>query len=596
MQGDFLFNLSYCKLRRLYKMRMSQLFIPTLRESPAEAETISHQYLLRAGMIRKTTSGIYSYLPLGQRVLQKLEQIVREEMNRQGGQELLMPALQPAELWQESGRWHIYGKELFRLKDRNGRDYCLGPTHEEIITDLVRREVSSYRQLPLLLYQIQTKCRDEIRPRFGLIRGREFTMKDLYSFDRDVAGLDTSYHKMFNAYREIFRRSGLEFQVVEADSGAIGGSDSHEFIVVAETGESEIAYCSACGYAANLERAEAFPVEAVFSEPPGEMQRVSTPGKGSIEEVASFLNISPERMIKTLIYLAIEKDNSYPVVVLLRGDRELNEVKLVNYLACSHLVMADIATVEEVTGTGVGFAGPVGLSRVRMVVDQEIPGMINAVCGANQLDFHLVNVNPGRDFKFSEVVDLRKVVAGEKCPHCQTLISITRGIEVGHIFKLGTKYSEAMGATFLDENGIEKPIVMGCYGIGIPRTMAAAIEQNHDEQGIIWPLPIAPYEVVIVPVNNKKEEQIRAAEKLYGEMLEKGIEVVLDDRDERAGVKFKDADLIGYPLRITIGPRSLKEGKVEIKERRSGQVSEVELQQVIDKLIDLIAKGKKGTE
>ncbi|MGI6143101.1 MAG: proline--tRNA ligase [bacterium] len=575
-------------------MRMSQMFAPTLREVPAEAETISHQYLLRAGMIRKIAAGIYSYLPLAQRVLQKIEGIVREEMDKQGGQELLMPTLQPAELWEESGRWDVYGKELFRLQDRHGRDYCLGPTHEEVITDLVRREVSSYRQLPLLLYQIQTKCRDEIRPRFGLIRGREFTMKDLYSFDKDEEGLAVSYQKMYYAYSAIFRRCDLEFRVVEADSGAIGGSDSHEFVVIAETGESEIAYCDKCDYAANVERAVAAgDLEDSTSEPRRELELVDTPGVTSISDVAAFLTVDPKRLIKTLIYLAIDKEEYYPVAVLLRGDREVNEIKLQNYLGCLHLALADADTVQEITGAPVGFAGPVGLKGVRIIADGEVPYIVNGVCGANRADSHWINVNPGRDCVLTEVTDIRKVVAGDRCSRCGNALKTTRGIEVGHIFKLGTKYSEAMGATFLDEKGNKKPFVMGCYGIGIPRTMAAAIEQNHDEKGIIWPMPIAPYQVVVVPVNSRIKEQMELAEKLYNTMQGFGIEVVLDDRDERAGVKFNDADLIGFPLRITIGSRSLKEGKVEIKKRRTGEVILVETENVVTTVQELI-KAEMG--
>ncbi|HHY36067.1 MAG TPA: proline--tRNA ligase [Firmicutes bacterium] len=576
-------------------MRMSQLFAPTLREVPAEAETISHQYLLRAGMIRKIAAGIYIYLPLAQRVLQKIERIVREEMDKQGGQELLLPALHPADLWLESGRWDVYGKELFRLKDRHERDYCLGPTHEEVITDLVRREVSSYRQLPLLLYQIQTKFRDEIRPRFGLIRGREFTMKDLYSFDKDEEGLEVSYRKMYHAYSEVFRRCALEFRVVEADSGAIGGSASHEFVVIAETGESEIAYCDNCAYAANVERAEAARDVTESAEPRRELELVSTPGVTTIAEVADFLAVDPKQMIKTLIYLAIDKEEYYPVVVLLRGDREVNEVKLQNHLGCLHLALADADTVREITGAPVGFAGPVGLKDVRLIADVEVPSIVNGVCGANRADYHWVNVNPGRDFVVTEVADIHKVVAGDKCKVCGHALKTTRGIEVGHIFKLGTKYSEAMGATFLDEKGNKKPFVMGCYGIGIPRTMAAAIEQNHDDKGIIWPMPIAPYQVVVVPVNSRVEEQMKVAERLYRDMLEAGIEVVLDDRDERAGVKFNDADLIGFPLRVTIGSRSLQEGKVEIKKRRTGETMPVDIEEAVATLQELIrAEMTKG--
>ncbi len=577
--------------KEVWIMRMSQLFAPTLWEVPAEAETISHQYLLRAGMIRRIAAGIYTYLPLAQRVLEKIEEIVREEMNKQGGQELKMPTLHPAELWQESSRWDAYGKELFRLQDRHERDYCLGPTHEEVITDLVRREVNSYRQLPLLLYQIQTKFRDEIRPRFGLIRGREFTMKDLYSFDRDQEGLDISYQKMYDAYSAIFRRCALKFQVVEADTGAIGGTDSHEFIVVADTGEDEIVYCEGCDYAANVERAVAADEEEDYREPEGELELVSTPGVSTIDAVASFFKAPPRRLLKTLVYLAIDGETYKPVVVVLRGDREVNEIKLQNHLGCMHLALADAETVREITGAPVGFAGPVGLVDVPLLIDREVMAVVNGVCGANKADYHWINVNPGRDFPTSEIADIRRVVAGDKCHSCGSPLHSARGIEVGHIFKLGTKYSEDMGATFLDGEGRERPIVMGCYGIGVPRTMAAAIEQNHDEKGIIWPMSIAPYQVVIVPVNSKNSEQMDLAEVLYAEMNEAGIEVVIDDRDERAGVKFNDADLIGFPLRVTIGSRSLKEGKVEIKDRATGKVTLVKAGEAVGVLQEKIKKA-----
>lgn len=577
-------------------MRMSQLFAPTLWEVPAEAETISHQYLLRAGMIRKIAAGVYSYLPLAQRVLEKIENIIREEMNKMGGQELKMPTLQPAELWQESSRWDAYGRELFRLQDRHERDYCLGPTHEEVITDLVRREVNSYRQLPLLLYQIQTKFRDEIRPRFGLIRGREFTMKDLYSFDRDQEGLDISYQKMYEAYNAIFRRCDLKFKVVEADTGAIGGTDSHEFIVVADTGEDEIVYCEGCDYAANVERAVAADDDRGSGEPRGDLELVSTPGVSTISDVASFFGAQPRRLLKTLVYLALDGETYKPVVVVLRGDREVNEIKLQNYLGCMHLALADAETVKEITGAPVGFAGPVGLGDVRLLIDREVPALVNGICGANQADYHWINVNPGRDFPTSEIMDIRRVVAGDKCRFCGGPLYSARGIEVGHIFKLGTKYSEAMNATFLDEEGRERPMVMGCYGIGVPRTMAAAMEQNHDEKGIIWPLSIAPYQVVIVPVNSKNTVQMELAETLYAKMNKAGIEVVLDDRDERAGVKFNDADLIGFPLRLTIGSRSLKEGKVEIRDRAGGKVTLVEAEKTVGVIQGKIEEMQKGQQ
>lgn len=573
-------------------MRMSRLFAPTLREVPAEAEVISHQYLLRAGYIRKTAAGIYSYLPLAWRVLRKIEQIVREEMDRAGGQEVLLPALQPAEIWQESGRWDVYGKELFRLKDRHDRDFCLGPTHEEIITDLVRREISSYRDLPKLLYQIQTKARDEIRPRLGLIRCREFIMKDLYSFDRDQAGLEASYQAVFHAYERIFTRCGLKFRAVEADTGAIGGKDSHEFMVIADTGEAVIAYCDECNYAANLERAVAVAQPGPSGEETWrESQEVATPGRHSVEEVTAYLGVPPQRLVKTLIYRAIYRDREEPIAVLVRGDRDVNETKLKNVLDALFVELADAALVEEVTGAPVGFAGPVGLKGIRILADPEVPQVVNQVVGGNDADLHLVNVNYGRDYTAAEVVDLRNVAPGDPCPHCGAPLKLTRGIEVGHVFKLGTKYSEVLKATYLGEDGQEHYIVMGSYGIGIPRTMAAAVEQNHDADGIIWPFPIAPYHVTVVPVNYGEPEQRAEAEGLYRELTAAGVETVIDDRDERAGVKFKDADLMGFPLRITVGPRALKEGKVEIRRRAGGTVILVERGEVVSRIRAEIAAG-----
>ncbi|MGI6604183.1 MAG: proline--tRNA ligase [bacterium] len=572
-------------------MRMSTLFAPTLREVPAEAEVISHQHLLRAGYIRKIAAGIYSYLPLAWRVLRKIEQIVREEMDRAGGQEVFLPALQPAEMWQESGRWYVYGKELFRLKDRHEREFCLGPTHEEIITDLVRREVSSYRDLPKLLYQIQTKFRDEIRPRLGLIRCREFVMKDLYSFDRDWAGLDASYQAMYTAYERIFTRCGLTFKAVEADSGAIGGKDSHEFMVLAATGEDEIAYCDSCDYAANLERAVAIPERVDDDSEPKEVERVATPGHHTIEQVAAFLDVPAKRLVKTLIYKAIYRDKEEPVAVLVRGDRDVNETKLKNALDALFVELADAELVETVTGAPMGFAGPLGLTGVRVLADPEVVQLVNQVVGGNEKDIHLVNVNHGRDYQASEVLDLRNVAEGDKCPRCGAKLKTTRGIEVGHVFKLGTKYSEALRATYLDENGIEQLIVMGSYGIGIPRTLAAAVEQNHDHDGIIWPMPIAPYHVTIVPVNYAVAEQRDEAESLYRELTAAGVETVIDDRDERAGVKFKDADLMGFPLRITVGPRALKEGKVELRRRVTGEVILLDRANVVAEVQKEIAAG-----
>jgi len=571
-------------------VRASELMAPTLREVPAEAEVVSHILMLRAGMTRKAAAGVYTYLPLAYRTLKKIMNITREEMDRKGGQELMLPVIQPAELWQESGRWDVYGDELFRLKDRHGRDFALGPTHEEIITDLVRGEVRSYKQLPLLLYQIQNKYRDERRPRFGLMRGREFIMKDLYSFDRDEAGLDVSYKKMYDAYTRIFTRCGLKFRPVEADSGAIGGSTTHEFMVMADSGEAAILYCTACDYAANTEKAEACCVdplpEGAAPEDLPEFGEVATPGARTIEEVASFLGQPATKFIKSLVF-ETEKDT---VLALVRGDREINEIKLYNLLGCVQMQMAGEETVRRVTGADIGFAGPVGIKNVTIVADKEVMAMRNAVAGSNKTDVHLVNVNPERDIKPNLVGDLRLVKAGEPCPRCGGNLNEARGIEVGQVFKLGTKYSRALNAKFLDENGKEQLMVMGCYGVGVSRTMAAAIEQNHDENGIIWPVPIAPFHVVVVPVNTKDEGQLKIAEELYRTLLEAGVEVLLDDRNERPGVKFKDADLIGYPLRVTVGGKAVEEGTVEVRTRKDGETRLVNR----DKAVDVIKRVLKA--
>lgn len=551
-------------------MRMSQLLAPTLRETPAEAEIASHRLLLRAGMMRKTAAGMYTYLPLAWRVLRKIMDIVREEMDAKGGQELLMPIVQPAELWRETGRWDEYGEEMFRLQDRHGREFCLGPTHEELITALVRADVKSYRQLPLLLYQIANKYRDEIRPRFGVMRGREFIMKDLYSFDRDEAGLEESYRKMYDAYTRIFRRVGLVARPVEADSGAIGGDVTHEFMVLAEAGEAAVVYCTHCEYAANTEKAEAVPPPAadVSVDVPA-AARVDTPNVRTLDELTASLQVAPEQVVKTLIYEA----DGEPVAAVVRGDHELNEVKLKRVLGATTLTMAAPAVVERTTGAPVGFAGPVGLENVRIVADPWALAVVDAVAGANQADTHLVHVQPGRDWSADLVADIRTVTEGEPCPRCGGSLAAARGIEVGQIFKLGTKYSESLGAVYLDEQGQARPMVMGCYGIGISRTMAAIIEQHHDGDGIRWPVSVAPYHVVIVPVKYEDERQRSVADQLYQDLSEAGVEVVLDDRSERAGVKFKDADLLGIPLRITIGPRSLEEDRVELRSR-DGQLEE----------------------
>jgi prolyl-tRNA synthetase len=566
-------------------MLFSRLLIPTLKETPAEAEAVSHRLLLRAGMIRKLASGIYNYLPLGLRVLRKVENIVREEMNRAGAQEVLLPAVQPAELWEESGRWQVYGKELLRFKDRHTREFCFGPTHEEVITDLVRREVHSYRQLPLNLYQIQVKFRDEIRPRFGLIRGREFIMKDAYSFDVDEAGAEATYETMYRTYHRIFSRCGLEFKIVEADTGPIGGSFSHEFMVLADTGEDLLASCTACAYGANLEKAEAAPPQMNPAPAPAGTapQEVRTPAVRTIDEVAAFLGVAPQDIVKTLIY----ETERGPVAVLIRGDHEVNEVKVKNLLGVAELWLAGPSRVEELTGAEVGFSGPVGLD-LPIYADQAVTVLGAFVSGANRQDFHLMNVNPHRDFALTQVADLRTVTSQDRCPRCGASLTILRGIEVGHIFKLGLKYSEALKATFLDADGQEIFMFMGCYGIGVSRIVAAAIEQGHDAEGIIWPMPLAPFQVGVVPISVSDEATWQAALSLYEDLKTAGIEVLLDDRDERPGVKFKDFDLIGLPLRVVIGPKTLAQGKAEVRHRRSRDIALVDLDKLLDYLKDSI--------
>lgn len=566
-------------------MRFSQVYAPTLRETPAEAEVVSHQLMLRAGMLRKAAGGVYTYLPLAWRVLKKIETIVREEMNAKGGQELLMPIMQPAEIWQETGRWSVYGDEMFRLKDRHQRDFCLGPTHEEMITTLVKSDVRSYRQLPLMLYQIQNKYRDEIRPRFGLMRGREFIMKDLYSFDRDEQGLDESYSKMYDAYTRIFTRCGLTFRPVEADSGAIGGSGSHEFMVLAESGEAAIVYCTACDYAANVEKAELAPIAGTDIEQLP-LVEVHTPGAKTIDAITQFLSVPSDKTIKTVAYQT-EKEL---VLALIRGDHEVNEIKLKNKLNCLELELANEKTIGDIVGCAPGFIGPVGIKNVTIIADATVMNLHNVVCGANKPDYHYQNVNPGRDFIPTIIADIRLIQENDPCPHCSAPVKTARGIEVGQVFKLYTKYSQALNATFLDENGKEKAMVMGCYGIGVSRTMAAAIEQNNDEHGIVWPVPIAPFHAVIVPINSKDEAQVTLAENVYSNLNNSGIETILDDRNERPGVKFKDADLIGYPLKITIGPKAINEGKVEVKVRRTGETFFFDSNNYIEEIHALLNK------
>ena len=552
-------------------MRASNLYAPTLRNTPAEAEIVSHQLMYRAGMIRKVAGGMYTYLPLGWRVIRKIEEIIREEMDEAGGQEVAMPILQPSELWEESGRWAVYGDEMMRMKDRHGRSFCLGPTHEEMITDLVRDEVSSYKQLPLMLYQIQDKFRDERRPRFGLMRSREFIMKDLYSFDKDVEGMNESYQKMYDAYTNIYSRMGLKFRPVEADNGAIGGGHSHEFTVLAEAGESNIAYCTKCDYAASDEKAALAPLE-IPAEDALPLEKTATPDATTIEALTKFLNIPLEKTIKAVAY---QTDTDELVLVFVRGDHEVNEVKVINQLeGALELRMADEDAIRAAGGFA-GFLSPIGIQEgTKILIDSTVMNMSNAVAGANEEGFHYKNVNPKRDFTQESVVvaDLRMVHEGDACPHCGAPLAMTRGIEAGQVFTLGTKYSQAMGATFLDETGKEQPLYMGCYGIGVGRTMAAAIEQNNDEQGIIWPRAIAPFEVVVVAVNAKKEDQLAYAEQIYAECRKAGMDTLFDDRRERAGVKFKDCDLIGYPLRVVIGPKAVEEGQIEVKVRKTGEV------------------------
>mgnify|MGYP000621461526 CR=1 FL=1 len=544
-------------------MRVSKLYAPTLREVPAEAEVVSHQLMLRAGFMRKAAGGIYTYLPLAWRVLKKIERIVREEMDAKGSQELLMPIVQPAEIWQESGRWDVYGAEMFRLQDRHNRCFCLGPTHEEMVTTLIRGDVRSYRQLPLSVYQIQNKYRDERRPRFGLMRGREFIMKDAYSFDRDEAGLDKSYQDMYDAYTNIFTRCGLNFRPVEADSGAIGGSGSHEFMVIADSGEAEIVFCTSCDYAANVEKAELFPLEAQ-EEAMLTKEEVVTPDCKTIADVCAYLKLPVDHSVKAVAY------NSEKGLILcfVRGDHEVNEIKVIN--TCG-VIDLEMATEEQLAAAGTvgGYMGPVGIDnkKVIVVVDATVMKMHNVCCGANKEGYHFINVNPGRDFTPTYVADIRLIQEGDPCPHCGGEVSKARGIEVGQVFKLFTKYSSALKATYLDENGKEQPMVMGCYGVGVSRTMAAAIEQNYDDNGIIWPIEIAPYHVLVVPVNTKDEASAAKAEEIYMQLKKVGLETVIDDRKERPGVKFKDADLIGYPLRVVVGPKTLTEGK--LKQARS---------------------------
>lgn len=569
-------------------MLASRLYGPTLREMPADAEVISHKLMLRAGFLRKVGNGLYTYLPLAWRTLQKIERIVREELERINAQEILMPIVQPAELWMQTGRWTVYGDEMFRLQDRHGRSYCLAPTHEELITTLVKMDVTSYKQLPLTLYQIQNKYRDEIRPRFGLMRSREFIMKDAYSFDIDREGLDVQYQNMYDAYTRIFTRCGLYFRPVEADSGAIGGKGSHEFMAFASSGEAAVVHCHDCDFAANVEVAvpnEEYTVKNFDGATV--LKKVETPECKTIADVATFLNVPEAKTVKVVAFKAGKK----VVLAVVLGDAEVNDVRLANLFGEVEL---PLAMDEDLRTNGLvpGYLSPVGLQQsenLAIVVDTAVMNTEDMVCGANEEGQHFMHAVPQRDFTDVRIETIRLITEADKCPHCGGKVSIDRGIEVGQVFKLGTKYSESLGATFLDANGKSQPMIMGCYGIGISRTMAAAIEQNYDDDGIIWPLSIAPYHVVIVPANVKDKDVFDYADKLYSQLQDKGVETVLDDRNERAGIKFKDADLIGYPLRVTVGKKLQKEGTVEIKVRKTGEVMEVGKEEVCEKVLDVLA-------
>lgn len=566
-------------------MLASRLYSPTLRELPADAVVVSHQYMLKAGMMRKIGNGIYSFLPLAWRSIQKVEKIIREEINKTGAQEIMMPIVQPAELWQKTGRWDVFGPEMFKLKDRNDREYCLGPTHEELVTSLIQMDTTSYKQLPVSVYQIQNKYRDEKRPRFGLMRSREFIMKDGYTFDADEEGLDKQYKLMYDAYTCIFTRCGLTFRPVIADSGAIGGSGSHEFEVLADSGEADIVYCENCDFAANIEAVDPLTVKCdIYNDK--EKELVETPGQHTIEMVCDFLHAPVAQSVKAVVYNV----DGLVVLAMVRGDHEVNETKIQHIYNAINVDMASDEDLKKV-GLTAGYISPIGLKRTKdfdILVDPTVMEMQDACCGANEKDKHYIHVNPARDFTDVRVETIRQIQEGDVCPHCGGKIVRCRGIEVGQVFKLGTKYSEALHATFLDNQGKSHPFVMGCYGIGVTRTVAASIEQNHDDDGIIWPVAIAPYEAVIVPANNKSEEVMAAARKLYEDMEDSRDEVVLDDRNERAGIKFKDADLIGYPVRVTIGKKWQQSGCVEIKIRRSGEVVEVPLEEAKDKVLEIL--------
>lgn len=560
-------------------MKVSQIFFQTLKEVPKEAVIESHRLLYRAGMIQKLASGIYNYLPLALRSIRKLENIIREELNKRGCQEVLMPTVQPSELWMESGRWNYYGPELLRIKDRKGGDFCLGPTHEEVITDMVRKNLRSYKQLPYNLYQFQGKFRDEIRPRFGLMRGREFIMKDGYSFDINEEKAKESYWKMYEAYNSIFSRCGLKFKPVDAATGAIGGDMSHEFQVLADAGEDLILSCNKCGYAANLEKARTKVISGIDGQEMKSLNEVHTPSMKAVEDVAKFMNRPVTDFIKSMIFLV---DNE-PVLVMVPGDREVNEAKIQAYFKADSVALASDAVIEEVTGAVTGFAGPVGLKKkIKTALDNNLTGRENLVAGANKTDHHLENINENRDFAPDVKGDFVIVKAGERCPECDGILEECRGIEVGQVFYLGTKYSQKMNCSFVDEAGKSTVAVMGCYGIGVGRTVQAAIEQNHDEYGIIWPMALAPYEAVVLPLQMNKDTVVKASFDMYEKLLQAGIEAVIDDRDERAGFKFNDADLIGYPVQIAFGQKSLDNGVAEVKIRKTGEKAEIKLEEVVN--------------
>lgn len=570
----------YKLINEVYEMKQSRMFIPTLREVPADAEVTSHRLLLRAGYMRQNASGVYSFLPLGKKVLKKVEEIVREEMDQTGANELLMPTLQQAELWQESQRWFSYGPELMRMRDRHNREFALGPTHEEVITSLVRDELSSYKKLPLTLYQIQTKFRDEKRPRFGLLRGREFVMKDAYSFHATQESLDETYEDLFKAYQNVFTRCGLNFRAVIADSGAMGGKDTHEFMVLSEIGEDTIAYSDTSDYAANIEMAPVVATYEKSSEALKDMEKVETINVKTIEEVTNFLQVEAKDCIKSLLFHIDQK----PVLVLVRGDHEVNDVKLKNLFEATVVELATPEETQVALNCPIGFVGPVGVETVEIIADHAVASIVNGVCGANEENFHYVNVNPDRDFKVAQYADLRFIQEGDLSPDGQGTIQFAKGIEVGHVFKLGTRYSESMGANFLDENGRNQPMIMGCYGIGVSRLVAAAAEQYNDEKGLVWPKQLAPFHVHVIPVNMKNEEQASLGEELYASLKKQGYDVLLDDRHERVGVKFNDSDLMGLPVRVTVGKKAA-EGIVEVKNRKTGESEEVH----VDELSNVIA-------